>query len=99
MPVTGPGSRHRHNEADPNWNLTDGQGRELNMKEGRELNVKEGRKRNVKLFTITASIIALVAGIAAYTHFVPGDRQGRGYWCPKIVAEETVQRETFHDDH
>jgi hypothetical protein len=51
----------------------------------------------MKLFTITASIVTLVAAITA-EEIVQHDRQGHAYWCGEIAGEERVQREIFHDD-
>jgi hypothetical protein len=51
----------------------------------------------MKLFTITASIISLFAGMAADSLFFQGNREGHGFWCGKIAAEERVQREIFGD--
>jgi hypothetical protein len=67
-------------------NLPDGQGREANM----------------KLFTMTASIISLVAGIVIGLLIYPGSLFSReqavdAYVCGEIASEEWVQREIFHD--
>src|SRR5215469_4996775 len=53
--------------------------------------MKEGREVNVRLFTITAAIIAFVAGFAG-GEFFPRDREGvSAFWCDKIHEEETMQ--------
>jgi hypothetical protein len=64
----------------------------------------QGREVNVNLFTITASIISLVAGIAIGENFPrPGPGQGEqagepaghAYWCGKIAGEVWAQGEIF----
>jgi hypothetical protein len=50
----------------------------------------------MKLFTITASIISLVAGVVGHA-ILEGDREGHAYWCGEIAAQEWVQRQIFDD--
>jgi hypothetical protein len=49
----------------------------------------------MRLFTITASIISFVVGIAG-GEFLQSDREGLAFWCGKIQEEERVQH-TFND--
>jgi hypothetical protein len=69
------------------------------MKQEKEINMKQGSAVNMKLFSITASIIALVAAGIVGSEFLQTDREGLAFWCGKIQGEERVQHETFHDYH
>lgn len=50
----------------------------------------------MRLFTITASIMSLVAGITI-GDVIPREQPGHAYWCGKIAGEEWVQGEILHD--
>jgi hypothetical protein len=84
--VTGPWAVIRHNEASPNCELT-------------ILSSSQGREVNMRLFTITASIVALVAGVAI-GDIIPGkhgEQVGHADWCGEIASKQWVANNIFHD--